>query len=319
MPRPTLGVRMPRALIASLLVFSLSAGPTSIGLISASGPLTVDRSPIWGNATLFEGTSVATADASGDLALRNGVRIQLAAQSQAVIGESRTVLEKGSSQISAGQDYEVQALGLRIRGDAGARMRVALHASNVVEVTALLGKANVRDSGGLLLAAVPPGRAVAFAMPQQAGPAGPAAVTRSGCLLYKSMHFILHDDATNEVIELNGPDLGLNVGKSVQITGTPVAAKPILGIATAVMTVTNVAPRSTGGCLVTAQALDALTQVPSAAPAPTPTPASTSPAATAAKVGLSGGAIAAIIIGVAAAGGGGAYFALNSSKASTSP
>jgi hypothetical protein len=280
--------------------------------------LTVDRSPIWGNATLFEGTSVVTAEASGDLALRNGVRIQLAAQSQAVIGENRAVLEKGSGQISAGQAYEVQARGLTIHGDAGARMRVALHASNVVEVTALLGKANVSGVGGVLLAAVPPGRAVAFAMPQQAGPAGSATVMRAGCLLYKDMHFILHDDATNEVIELNGPDLGLNVGKSVQITGTPVAAKPAVKIATAVMTVSNVAPRSTGGCLVTAQALDALTQVPSAAPAPPATAAAAPPVAPAASTGMSGGAKAAIIIAIAAGGGAGAYVALKPKK-STSP
>jgi hypothetical protein len=313
---PYTGLRMLRGLIASLLVFSLSGAPLSIGLISASGPLIVDRSPVWGNATVFEGTSVVTAAASGDLALRNGVRIQLAAQSQAVIGENRAILEKGSSQINAATPYAVEARGLRIRGDAGARMRVTLNSSNGVEVTALLGKASVSDLGGLPLAAIPQGRAVAFAMPQQPQP-GPAAVTRSGCLLYKDMHFILHDDATDAVIELNGPDLAVNVGKSVQVTGTPTAAKPSVGIATGVMNVANVAPTSTGGCLVVAQTLDALTQVPSAATPPTP--ASTATAATVAKVGLSGGAIAAIVIGVAAAGGGGAYFALSSSKASTSP
>ncbi len=303
---------MSRGFIASLLAFSLSAGPASIGLISASGPLTVDRSPIWGNATLFEGTSVATADASGDLALRNGVRIQLAAQSRAVIGESRAVLEQGSSQISAGQVYEVQARGLRIRGDAGARMRVALNLSNGVEVTALSGKANVSDLGGVLLAAIPQGRAVAFAMPQ-AGPGGPSAVTRAGCLLYKDMHFILRDDATNEVIELNGPDLAVNVGKSVQITGTPTVGKPAVSIATAVMTVTNVAPRSTGGCLVAAQALDAQTQVPTATAA-TPTPTSTAPVA---KAGMSAGAKAAIIIAVVGGGAAGAVVALKSKKSTS--
>lgn len=283
-----------------------------IGLISASGPLTVDRSPAWGNATLFEGTSVATAEASGDLALRNGVRIQLAAQSQAVIGETREVLEKGASQVSVRQAYEVQARGLRIAGAAGARMLVALSASNGVEVTALAGKASVSDHAGLLLAAIQPGRSVAFAMPQDQQP-GPTTVTRSGCMLYKEMHFILHDDATNEVIELNGPDLALNVGKSVQVTGVPATAKPAVSIATGVMTVTNVAPQSTGGCLVTAQALNAQTQVPAPAAA-TPSTA----AAPVAKAGMSAGAKAAIIIGVAAGAGIGVYLATKSSKSSTS-
>jgi hypothetical protein len=309
---------MTRSVIASLLVASLAGAPTSIGLISASGPLTVDRAPAWGNATLFEGTSVATAEASGDLALRNGVRIQLAAQSQAVIGETREVLEKGASQVSVRQGYEVQARGLRIAAQAGGRMLVALSSSNGVQVTALAGKASVSDRAGLLLAAIQPGRSVAFAMPQDQP--GPTTVTRAGCLLYKDMHFILHDDATNEVIELNGPDLALNVGKSVKITGVPTTAKPAVSIATSVMTVTSVSPQSAGGCLVTAQALNAQVVAPVAAGAAVPVAAAgASGAATGAAVGLSAGAKAGIIIGIAAAGGIGAYFATRSStKTSTS-
>lgn len=311
-----------RSLIASLLVGTLAGAsvsigaPAAIGMASASGPLTVDRAAAWGNATLFEGTSVATADASGDLALRNGVRIQLAARSQAVIGENRATLEKGSSQISAsqahaGRAYEVDARGLRIAAGAGSRLLVALRAPNEVQVTALAGKASVSDRDGLLLAAIPQGRGVAFAMPQQPGP---TEVTRKGCLLYKDMHFILHDDATNEVIELNGADLELNVGKSVQITGAPTTVKPAVSIATSVMNVSNVAPQSAGGCLVIAQALDAQTSVPTAAAPATPA-SSTAPVV---KTGMSAGAKAAIIITVIAAGGGvGAYFALKG-KSSTS-
>jgi hypothetical protein len=304
-----------RSLVASLLVASLAAAPTSIGLISASGPLTVDRAAAWGNATLFEGTSVATADASGDLALRNGVRIRLAAQSQAVIGENRARLEKGASQISARQAYEVEARGLRIAAGAGSRMLVALNAPNEVQVTALAGKASVSDRDGVLLAAIPQGRGVAFAMPQEPAPTpGPTEVTRKGCLLYKEMHFILHDDATNEVIELNGQDLGLNVGKSVQITGAPTTVKPAVSIATSVMNVNNVAPQSAGGCLVVAQALDAQTSVPTAAAPSTPT-SSTAPLA---KTGMSSGAKAAIIIGVIAVGGGvGAVLALKGKKSTS--
>lgn len=307
-----------RSLIASSLVATLAAAPVSIGapaaigMASASGPLTVDRASTWGNATLFEGTSVATAGASGDLALRNGVRIQLAAQSQAVIGANRATLEKGAGQISARQAYEIEARGLRIAAGAGSRMLVALNASNEVQVTALAGKASVSDRNGLLLAAIPQGRGVAFAMPQTPGP---TEVTRKGCLLYKDMHFILHDDATNEVIELNGSDLGLNVGKSVQVTGAPTTVKPAVSIATSVLNVSNVAPQSAGGCLVIAQALDAQTSVPTAATTPTAPSSSTAPLA---KTGMSAGAKTAIIITVIAAGGGvGAYFALKNKKSTS--
>ncbi len=312
-----------RCFVALALVATLSAGPVSIGLVTASGPLTVDRSSIWGNATLFEGTSVSTADASGEVALRNGVRIQLAPSSQAVIGEKHARLERGATQINVGKAnaskaYEVEAHGLRIAADAGARVVVALDASNRVQVSSLSGKASVSDHAGVLLAAIQPGRTVAFAMPQNQ-PAS-TSVMRNGCLLYKDMHFILHDDATNEVVELNGSDLNLNVGKSVQVTGNPTSVKPAVSIATSVMNVTAVAPRSTGGCLVIAQTLDAQTQVPAAAGAPTPaTPgaAPATPAAPAASTGAglsSGAKTAIVIVAVAAVGGGvGAYFALKGS------
>lgn len=312
-----------RSALAILLAATLSAGPTSIGLISASGPLSVDRSTVWGNATVFEGTSIATEAASGDVALSNGVRLQLAAQSAAVIGANRAVLQKGSTQVNRasggltpreGGAYEVEARGLRIDAADGSRMLVALRAPNGVDVVALSGATRVMDRKGVLLASIQPGRSVAFAVPQEPE-AGATTVTRAGCLLYKDMHFILHDDATNEVIEVNGPDLQLNVGKSVQVTGVPATTKPAVSIATSVMTVNNVAPRSTGGCLVIAQALDAQTQVPAAAAGPATAPP-TAPAA--AHTGLSAGAKAAIIIGIAAGGGAGAFLALKS-KSSTSP
>jgi hypothetical protein len=89
-------------------------------------------------------------------------------------------------------------------------------------------------------------------------------VTHSGCMLYKDTHFILHDDATNEVIQLNGFDLNLNVGNSVQISGIATTVKPAVAIATGVMNVTSVSPRSAGGCLAIAQQLNAQTQSPSA-------------------------------------------------------
>lgn len=304
-----------RTFLALVLVASLSAGPVSIGLISASGPLTVDRSSIWGNATLFEGASVSTASASGEVALRTGVRIQLAPSSQAVIGEKMEKLERGATQINAKKAYEVEARGLHITPAAGSRTVVALN-DNRVEVTSLSGSASVADHSGVLLAAIQPGRGVAFAMPQDQ--AASTSVMRSGCLLYKDRHFILHDDATNEVIQINGSDLNLNVGKSVQVTGTPTTIKPDVSIATSVLNVTAVSPRSAGGCLVIAQTLEAQTQVPAAGAAAPSSPAATTPspaAPAAASTGMSSGAKTAIIIvAVAAAGGGvGAYFALKGS------
>ena len=105
------------------------------------------------------------------------------------------------------------------------------------------------------------GLSAAAAAPPQASS---VSVTHRGCILYKDTHFILHDDSTNEVIQLNGPDLNLNVGNSVQVSGIATTVKPAVAIATSVMNVSSVSPRSTGGCLAIAQQLSAQTQAPPA-------------------------------------------------------
>ena len=166
-----------------------------------------------------------------------------------------------------------------------------------------------------MVADVLEGRSIAFAMPQQAGG---TTVTRTGCLLYKDMHFILQDDATTEVIELNGADLRTNTGRRVQITGAPTGAKPAVSIATGVMNVSNVAPISSGGCLTVASALDAKTEAPAAANSTAPNaPAAPAGTAPVEKHGMSTGAKAAIIIAVAGGGGAAAAIGISGGKKST--
>lgn len=65
---------------------------------------------MWGNATLFDGTVVETTVASSELALRNGVKVQLGAASRAQIWQNRLVLEKGAAQLAAPGSFEVRVL-----------------------------------------------------------------------------------------------------------------------------------------------------------------------------------------------------------------
>jgi hypothetical protein len=145
-------------------------------------------------------------------------------------------------------------------------------------------------------------------------------LTRSGCLLYKDSHFIIQDDNTQEVVELAGntQDLPKNLGNRVEIKGTASAAKPVVNPATSVLTIASVSPKSQGGCLVVASALNAQTAMP---PTATPTTASGATApAPASGGGLSTGAKTAIIIAVAGgAGGAAAAVLLTQNKKSTSP
>ena len=281
-----------------------AAAVAPIGMVTASGHFTLQGSQVWGNATLFDGAVVETGPASSQLALRSGVKVQLGPGSRAQVFSDRLLLEKGAGQVS----------GLMIRGQqADARVRIGW--GSRIEVAALSGVARVISAGDVTLASIPAGRSMLFA--PQAGQG--ASFTRAGCLLYKDNHFILQDDNTQEVVELNGQDLAANVGNRVEVTGTASAARPAVTIATSVMNVTALSPRSQGGCLVVASTLQAQTEMPRAG-APTAGAASKAPAP-AGKTGgggMSTGAKVAIVA-VVAGGGAGAAIALAGKKKSTSP
>lgn len=288
-----------------------------IGVVTASGHFILDRSEVWGNATLFDGGKIETGAASSEAALRNGVKIQLASASSATVGESQLTLTKGTGQVSASEDYQVTAGGLAIRSAAGAsRVRVAWLAGGTIEVTALSGAARVASRTGLVLASIPAGRRMDFAMQAANG-----VVTRTGCLLYKDGKFLLQDQNTQEVLEIRGDNLAAQVGNRVTVTGATSALRPTLPIASGLLNASSVTLQGSGGCLSVAAALDAQTDVtnpvagntpnqPAAAPANAPAPAPKSRMSTGAKIG---------IIVVVAGGGAGAAIALAGKKSSTSP
>ncbi len=292
--------------------------PPAIGMVTASGHFMLDRSEVWGNATLFDGARIDTNASSSQAALRNGVKIQLGSASSASVNENRLTLTKGVGQIAAPESYEVSAGNLSIRSAAGnSRVRVALISGGNLEVTALSGAARVANRTGLVLASVPAGRQMTFAM--QAAAAG--VITRTGCLLSKDGRFLIQDQNTQEVVEVRGDNLAMNLGNRVAAIGTGSVLRPALAIATSILNANSVVLQQTGGCLSVAAALDAQTELANA-PAPPPSePAAApaqAPATTAAKTGMSKGAKIAIVA-VVAGGGAGAAIALSGKKSSTSP
>ena len=306
-------------LFASVLASGVYAGNPAIGIVTASGNVTVERSEVWGNSTLFDGATVETKSSSSDLALRNGVRVQLAAGSRAQIWQNHVALERGIGQMAGPASYELDAAGLRIHAASETgRLRVTL--GDRVEVMALAGVARVTNGAGLLLASIPAGRGMSFS--QQAGATG--SVTRTGCLLYKDGHYILQDENTQEVVELNARDallanLKSNTGNRVEVLGTAGATKPVVSIATLLMNVSAITVKSQGGCLSAAAALNAQTEAPAGGPASTPAAGQTPSVSTGGGGGgMSTGAKVAIIAAIAG-GGAGAAIALAGHKSSTSP
>ena len=289
----------------------------AIGVVTASGHFILDRSEVWGNATLFDGGKIETGAASSEAALRNGVRIQLASASSATVGESQLTLTKGIGQVTATEDYQVTAGGLAIRSATGAsRVRVAWLAGGAVEVTALSGAARVANRTGLVLASIPAGHRMDFAMQAASG-----VVTRTGCLLSKDGRFLIQDQNTQEVLEVRGDNLATQVGNRVTVTGTASALRPALAIAASILNASSITLQETGGCLSVAAALDAQTELTDAAAATTPNAPAAAPAkgpVTPPKTGMSTGAKVAIIA-VIGGGGAGAAIALAGKKGSTSP
>jgi hypothetical protein len=68
----------------------------------------VEGSQVWGNATLFDGSTIETGAASSQLALRNGVKVELGAGSRARIWQNRMDLEKGVAQLAAPSSFDAR-------------------------------------------------------------------------------------------------------------------------------------------------------------------------------------------------------------------
>jgi len=300
-----------KTLFLSVLISAVAiAASPAIGIVTASGHFTLDRSQVWGNATVFEGSTIETGAASSEVALRSGAKLQLAKDSRARILSDRIVMEKGIGQVSAPESFEVNAGNLRIHSDG--RLRVSV--GEGVQIASLTGVARVSSASGMLLAAIPAGRTMNFT-PQAAN----GSVARTGCLMYKDNHYILQDENTQEVVELSGGEnLKEQLGNRVEILGMASTAKPAVSIATVVVNVAGMTPKSTGGCLSVASNLGATTEAAAIAAAAA-AGAAAAGAATAATVGGLSTAATVGIVAAVAGGGAAAAIVVVSKKGSTSP
>jgi hypothetical protein len=197
---------------------SASAAPDAIGIATARGGLFMDRSPVQGNTTLFDGGVLETNAYPTVVRLQSGSEVRLGSASRGRIYRDRLVLEKGEGQIDKASSFRFEALGLRIFPDSsGTKARVALLENQRVAVSALAGTLRVTTAEGTLVARLEPGRALEFE-PQVAGAAAPFSV--SGCVAVAGVRFVLRDATANVSLELRGLNFGQYVGQRVEITGT---------------------------------------------------------------------------------------------------
>ncbi len=285
----------------------LSAASPSIGMATANGNFRIDHSSVWGNATLFDGSTIETATASSQLQLTGGVQVRLAANSRATVYQRRMVLEAGFGQLQSTGGYEVEARSLRISSAGPDTVaRVKLQGDNQVTVAAWRGSVRVLNSAGLLVAKVEAGNSLDLE-PQTAGASAPTVI--SGCLLVKSGKLVLAEQTTNLVLEVQGYGLTPEVGNRVEITGQALGTPSTVAGASQLVNVVGLKPVNKGGCSAIAKKIGAATVASAAAGTGAAAAGAAGAGTAAAGAGAAGAATAAgigagtvaIVGGVAAA------------------
>lgn len=158
------GVHSLVALLIAAPISVLSAATPGIGIAMSDGTLTINNARTAGNATLFEGNTIETGNASSRLQLNSGATLQLSSDARGTVYGDRLVLEKGATQVG-GSSYEVNARTLHIVG-SDARVSVM---GKTVEVAALTTPVRVSNAQGVLVANLEPGKALDFTPVQDAG------------------------------------------------------------------------------------------------------------------------------------------------------
>ncbi|MCC6291369.1 MAG: hypothetical protein IT164_01865 [Bryobacterales bacterium] len=218
-------------ILSAQLSVGLAASPV-IGVVTARGGIRMDESAVNGSGTLFEGTTVETGRTASNLRLNNGMNVQLASGSKGIVYGDRLVLTRGGGQLAtppaAAASYRVEARSLRVEPvGSGASGTVQLTAGNRVQVAATRGNLRVTNGRGVMIASLAAGRALDFAVPEEAGAFGPALVT--GCLVKRDGRFFLTDEAAGVTVELKG-SLEQYAGHRIQVNGSQIPdAKPAAG------------------------------------------------------------------------------------------
>lgn len=302
-----MAVMISTVVTACALTLGAATNPV-IGMVS-SGPgqagVSIDGARVSGNATLFDGSVVASSGFSR-LELSSGTRVDLGADSVVRVFANHVSLEGGSSEVQSSSHYAIDARSLKIEpAETGSVARVRLDGDQRVLVTALSAPVNVWNHDGVLVARVLPAMPLSF-LPQAAGS---SAFSNTGCVVNKSKAAVLVDQTGNQVFELRSTvssvDLRKFVGKRAAVTGTLLpSATPVQG-AGQVVSVSTINSAAGGDCSAVAARIGATTTTAGlaagGAAAGGAAAAAGGAAAAGAAAGTAAGISGAVVGGVAAA------------------
>lgn len=204
-----------------IAISGIASASTAIGTASAPGNMRVDGYQITGNATLFDGTAIQTAQATATLRLVKGTEIKLATNSMGMLFRDHMVLQHGKTELVTSDPYLVEASGFRvIPSSPRSRAVVSINDLGNIQVASVSGDFQVTNGTGYVVGRVRSGSAMSFMM-QAVG----SSVTLTGMLSKSDGHFFL-TDANGTLTELVGKNVDKYVGKQVTVTGTMTDKKP---------------------------------------------------------------------------------------------
>jgi hypothetical protein len=276
----------------------VASSPANVGFVVTKGQAQVGGAMVQGNSTLFQGDLVQTGEATSDLMFPGGANLLLQPGSAVRVYREYAVLQNGVATKRGNNAYALVADGVKVsslspQGSVGVGLKDGSH----LEVMAQGAPAEIRNSGGILLARLETGKALSFAVqatPQQGSPSpalpqtAPATPLAAGTQLTlhgvlrkdhagRYGHYLLTDLASKVTYELQGSGLEDLVGGSVEATGSIVDTQAAAGAAR-VLSVSDVhqMPLSeiTGGTTTAAapatEPPDAESPAPSSETAPAP-------------------------------------------------
>jgi hypothetical protein len=189
----------------------------------ASGSFQLDQARIWGNGTVFDGSTVESRTAPARIHLDGGTELELAPASRVKVFQGRAVLEQGFGRLNSPGGYRLVAQAVQVSSAAGrAVAAVELKVAGAAVVASLTGRVQIRNLHGILVADLESGQAVTVD-PNQDGEPGAAKVT--GCLTRQNERMQLTDEVSHVTFEVRGPGLDAEVGNRIEVTG----ASPVSG------------------------------------------------------------------------------------------
>jgi hypothetical protein len=155
--------KLPKLIVVEAVVItSLMASSSAIGVVSAVGTFTLDSSEVEGNANLFDGSRIQTEQASSKVYLMSGAALVLGVNSAGTIYKDHFTLTQGAMKVDNLTGYSIHADRYDIREGQPSSQAIVRFDRGSIEIAAVTGSLNVYDEKGALLTRVGAGTASAF-------------------------------------------------------------------------------------------------------------------------------------------------------------